>query len=216
MSVLVSTMEIPKQWTRERVMAMFPGATHVGSTYGWFHYIPETNVVIQDLGWMELVRLVTKHLHGNGIHVPADLNLCMMAEYCRLTNSPACAEDDPNQSERQAFWEDAQRFLRAMEDAVMNDGLVDQAEAERRGALCASCPQNQPEKFGVCFGCSARTAAAKLAKMTLGLSTSHDSKLLTCKNCHCKNALKIWCRREIMDEPRFRDGWEKDHCWMLG
>lgn len=213
MTVIARQIECPREWTKTRIQGLYPDFVGIGDKFGWWIPVEETKTFFVSYGWNELVRMVSAHLKGNGIHIPADLNLEMMARYCELTKSPACAPDDPYATERQSFMRDSQRFLRAMEDAVMHGGLVDQAEAERRAAICEACPQNQPSKWMWCFGCSVRTAAAKLASMTLGVSTSHDANLKQCGVCHCNLKLKVFCGKEVMSEPQFAKLWP-DHCWM--
>lgn len=217
--ILANTMQCPK-WNRHKLVERWPElADHywLGDNYGWWFVVSDTRTVFISYGWESLVKSVRAHLKGNGLPIPADLNLEMMARYCELTGAPECAEHDPNATERQTFMQDSQRFLRAMQDAVIN-GLVDQAEAERRAAICSACPQNKEQQFQWCMGCAAQTAATKLAKMTLGVHTSHDAKLHHCRICHCDLKLKPWVRREAMDEPQFRTKWENEvvKCWMIG
>lgn len=213
--ILASTTTCPK-WNRQKLTDKYPELADyfwLGDSYGWWFAVEATRTVFISYGWGSLVKMVAAHLKGNELHIPADLNLEMMARYCELTGAPECAESDPNASERQSFMRDSQRFLRAMEDALMHDGLVDQDEAERRAEICSRCPFNDKEKFSWCFGCATKTAAAKLAKLSLGLSTSRDAQLKTCGVCHCKLQLKVWCGREVMDEPQFRREWWTE-CWM--
>jgi hypothetical protein len=209
--IIISHTEIPK-WTQAKVREWYPGYTVLGSTYGWFAPVHDTKVVFVDLSWKEVMKAVTAHMRGNGVPVPADLSLQLMEEYCRVTGSNACGEEDTTASERQKFMTMASRFLRAMEDAATN-GLVSQEEAERRAAICVQCPYNQAEKFSFCGGCSAKTAAAKLARFALGRSTPLDGDLKTCSVCSCRLSLKVWVRREAMDEPSLRDKWAPS-CWM--
>lgn len=212
---IIRQVETPVEWTRERLAGMYPGYTILGDAKGFFCPIEETRVVYVNYTWPELVRAVRKHLEANRLPVPADLSLEMQARFCEISKSKFCAEHDPYVTERESFMADSQRFLRAMQDAAIN-GLVDQAEAERRAAICAACPQNQDQRFTWCFSCSAKTAAAKLAKLTLGVSTSRDGELKHCRVCHCDLKLKPWVRREVMDEPKFRGKWENEvvKCWM--
>lgn len=211
---LIRNVETPNEWTRERLAQMFPGWTILGDLKGFFCPIEETRVVFVNFTWNELVRAVRKHLAANEIAIPADLDLEMQARYCEITKSGACAESDPYATERQSFMEDSSRFLRAMQDAVLH-GLVPREEAERRASICAGCPMNKPPQFSWCFSCSAATAAAKLAKLTLGVSTSYDDKLAFCRVCHCKLQLKVHVAREAMAESKFEKRWPSETCWMI-
>lgn len=210
--VIIRHTEIPKEWTQKRLKTLYPDAAVVGDNYGYWHHVKQTNVVFVSMDWRGLVKAVVAHLKGNELPVPADINFEMMVEYCYNTGSPNCAEEDGNEGERQHYMTMASRFLRAMEDAVVN-GLVDQTEAERRAEICSKCPKNTDEKFRWCMGCSAQTAAAKVARFTLGRSTSYDDRLKNCSVCHCVNNLKVHVRREAMDYPELRDKWWSD-CWM--
>lgn len=210
--IIARTIEVPREWSKDRVKSLYPDYLILGSPYGWFYAVEETKTCFINYGWRELVRDVNKHLKGNGIHVPADLNLEMMAEFCRVTSSPSCAESDPDASERQRYMTMASRFLRAVEDAVMN-GLVQQDEADRRAEICSRCPHNVKEKFRWCVGCAAQSAAAKLAKFALNKSTPHDGQINSCDVCFCNLPLKVWVRREGMDYPELRKDWWEE-CWM--
>lgn len=212
MIIIARTTECPKEWTQKRLRAMFPQAEVVGSPYGWWFYVEQTNVVWVNYGWKDLVKEVYHHLKGNGVTPPGNLELQMMTAYCLNTGSNVCAEDDSDAPDRESFMRQTSRFLGALEDAATH-GLVSQEEAERRAEICSRCPFNLPEKYGVCWGCAAKNAAAKVAKFAFGKATSLDDKLLTCHVCHCRLPLKVWVRKEAMDHTDLKDKWWEE-CWM--
>jgi len=212
MKKIARMVEIPREWTKARVQEMYPGFTVVGAPFGYFHAVQETRCVFVDYSWGEVLKAVKAHLTGNGLPVPADLNLQMMDHWCEITSSPLCAEEDLLMDERRSFMDMSAQFLRAMQD-VAHNGTVDQAEAERRASICATCDFNKEAQFSQCFGCSAQTAAAKIAKMVLGKSTTKDSLLKYCRVCHCKLDLKVWPHKDSMDTPNLRAKWPS-FCWM--
>jgi hypothetical protein len=211
--IILRQTEIPKEWTQKRIREKFPTSTIVGSQYGYWFHVEQTNVVFVEMDWRGLVKSVTAHLKGNGHPVPADIDYQMMVAYCAGTNSPACGEEDLTESLRQRYMTMASRFLRAMEDAVMH-GLVPQEEAERRSAICARCPQNQAPAYSVCEGCSAAAWTARVAKLALGRSTSNDHLLRHCAICSCDNKLKVFVRKEAMKYPELEGKWDSA-CWMI-
>jgi len=210
---IVRQVEIPREWTQERLKGMYPNYTLIGERSGWFYPVEETKVVFIAYNWRELVGRVEKHLKGNGIAISADLNLTMMKVFCEATKSEYCAEEDPNQNAKGRLFEQAQRFLRTINNVVASGAsLVSQEEADRRASICAVCPQNQPTDVG-CTGCGMKTAIAQMANFALGKSTPLDSQLHWCQVCGCKNSLKIWVDRESMSEKDLADKWETE-CWM--
>jgi hypothetical protein len=113
------------------------------------------------------VKQVSAHLRGNDLRVPPDLSLEMQAWFCEVTGSVFCAEEDKTHSARQRWMAMSARFLRAMEDAIIN-GLVDQETANHRAEICSRCPKNKPESYRTCTtGCAAKSAAANLRGLFL-------------------------------------------------
>lgn len=212
MKTIVRTTECPP-WTKAQILKFHPGYTVLGSSYGWFAPVHETKVVFVDYGWKDVVAAVRKHRKGNGLPEHADLNYELMVEYCQTTDSTACAEVDTQATERATYMTDLSRFLRAMDDALIQGNIVEQQEAERRAEICSRCPKNQPEKFNWCMGCAAKTVAASIAKRTLDVKTSYDAQLKTCHVCHCVLTLKVFCNRDLMDYPELKDQWWEE-CWM--
>lgn len=215
MTVIARQVECPREWTKQRLQGMFPDATILGTNYGYWFFVPETNCLFIDHSWKELVRQVAKHLKGNNVAVPADLNTAMMEEFCSLTGSPLCAEDDKSAPERQRLFMQAGRFLRTITDFVAKGAhFVSQEEAERRSSICAQCPFNHPD-MASCTGCAAKTAIAQLARFAIGRSTPLDGSLRTCASCGCKLAIKVHLPIETMNHHDLKDRWHSS-CWMRG
>lgn len=99
-------------------------------------------------------------------------------ERCGL-NTPPVPDFEPHQ----ITWQDVALFA-GMAALAISSGqpLVDQAEAERRAAICAGCPMNQP--LNDCPHC--REAINALAQKMGGLSTSRDGELKACSVCGCE------------------------------
>jgi len=79
------------------------------------------------------------------------------------------------------FISSAARFL--------SSGLatVDQEEANRRAAICATCPENVT--LDGCAGCHG--FAGLLARVKGNLGTDRDAQLNSCKICKCALQLKV-------------------------
>lgn len=71
---------------------------------------------------------------------------------------------------------------------------VNREEAERRAAICATCPQNQTGDLWQRIDAKAAEGLKRLIsiKSEMALATSHDAKLKTCLACDCWNPLKVW------------------------
>lgn len=64
--------------------------------------------------------------------------------------------------------------------------------AEKRAAICATCPQNQTGDWYTVAPAEIIKAALD-ARQDLKLATTHDAELRSCNVCRCLNRLKVWC-----------------------
>lgn len=94
--------------------------------------------------------------------------------------------------------------------------LVDQAEAERRAAICARCPMNVQVR--ACLSCKgAEGIKGLIHKVTGGNVTSVDKDLYNCRVCTCSLKTIVWIKPEILakgftDSQRART---PSCCWKL-
>jgi hypothetical protein len=95
---------------------------------------------------------------------------------------------------------------------------VEQAEAERRAAICAACPLNLPGNFWErLIGDIADTARHWMRlKSSMALRTAKDSQLHLCDACGCPLTTKVWVHldhiRKHTDPEVFKELHEK--CWI--
>jgi len=106
-------------------------------------------------------------------------------------------------------------------DAAMGqDVYVDQAEAERRAAICAACPKNVAATG--CATCGAMsTARALISKLTGPRVTSRDSALENCCVCLCSCKTIVWVKgqyllRGFTGAQRLATEQTAPNCWKLG
>lgn len=101
------------------------------------------------------------------------------------------------------------------------EGAVQAVEAERRAAICATCPKNEAGDFTTWF----TIPAAELIKRQVQraqerkLSTSQDEKLNLCTACHCPLKLKVhvpldWIKKRLTAGQMERLK-QAPNCWII-
>jgi hypothetical protein len=207
--ILARTTETPK-YNKAYLEQRYPGFTVVGDRQGWFYPVESTKVVFCSVGWKSLVEDVRAHLKGNGLPVDPNLSLSMQEWWCREVDKTNCADPvNPSLRDLPAL---AERFLRTAKDFVFKGGQrVSQEEAERRAAICASCPMNVSGEF--CNTCFLRGMVASTVAMVTGWKTSRDAELKTCGVCGCALKVKLALPVDSMDHKDLKDQWP-NHCWM--
>lgn len=102
----------------------------------------------------------------------------------------------------------------------LGDGLnpVDQATAEARAAICATCPLNQPSDT-LQWAYSQVADGLKLlmeVRQDMDLHTSHDNYLKTCHGCDCDLKLKCFCPAEYIKKRTSPETMARldDRCWI--
>ena len=103
--------------------------------------------------------------------------------------------------------------VKALTVANPEDRFVDGGEAERRAAICASCPMNLP--VAGCWGCSGVVAMLKDA--LIGRTTSKDANLESCQACGCVLRAKVWVGSEVLSRVERVAGVDYPAgCWVPG
>lgn len=83
---------------------------------------------------------------------------------------------------------------------------VDQAEADRRAAICARCPSNK--RVAGCLSCG---GIRKMVDRLKGdRSTPFDNDLHACEECGCELKVKVWLPLDAVDNTGVTF---PDHCW---
>lgn len=204
------TVEMPKSLSGEEIARRFPGYKIIGSG-GWIYPVTDTSVVFRSFGWTDLLKQVRDHLKGNQLNIPANLNDQISEWFCREIGGAPCGEE-PALAANDLFAQ-AKRFFSTAATFVGN-GMqkTPQEEAERRAAICAACPMNQPDK-GFCVGCAMKNLADKTRELVSNWSTSQDEQLQSCDVCGCVLTLKVHIPKDQMDHRELRDKWPSN-CWM--
>ena len=207
MNELIRTIEIPR-FDKAKLTAMFPGYAVTGDSYGWFYAVEETRTVLISYGWDSLISDVKNHLAGNGIKESLTIEMQMAHAMCQHVPQ-WCQEIRPEKEAKISAWKMMKKFYKAVE-ASWHLGQVDQAEAERRAAICATCPKNTDQLTEFCIGCHTRDLVVKMAGFIQSKSTSQDAKLKTCAACHCRLSLKVHFPLSVEKDPGVDF---PDWCW---
>lgn len=151
---------------------------------GWsFRYVfPEDAFVARASSYNDWRDKIREHEQGNNLRVrdmsEAEHQLCgtLPPERCLYETG-----DAPPVQVGFGF-SDVVDWIKAVAKTVVGEGYVSQEEADRRAAICVSCPYNS-QAMGGCGAC-AQTAAALTPGM-LARHTQFDDKLKTCACCKC-------------------------------
>lgn len=216
MLILDRHIDSPRFNTKQ-IQQRFPGYIVMGDSQGWFYPVHDTKTVVVSVGWNTLVKAVRKHMEANAVVVPSDLASYMGKWWCREVSSEWCIEEDPQKRSAFSLARHAERFFTSAKKFI-EDGQqrVSQEEAERRAAICASCPLMKDDT-PFCASCFAAGIVAWIADHTVALDwkTSQDDKLKSCGVCNCRLKLKVHLPKEHMHDPALTDYWPQEHaCWM--
>ncbi len=124
-----------------------------------------------------------------------------------------CVDRDPDSEAKIGAFQMMKRFYNSAVKPYLAGQLVDQEEANRRAAICATCPKNADKIVEFCVSCSTRSLVGHINQFLTSRHTPNDPMLKTCQICSCDLRMKCWCPKDAMDEPELREKWP-DHCWM--
>jgi hypothetical protein len=130
-------------------------------------------------------------------------------EWCRKNEHTPC--DDTEDPGRYANLSDVFAWLNSMKDwALKGFDIVPQEEAERRGAICITCPHNRA--VNNCLGCHG--AGDAISKLIGGRTTSMDGQLHQCAVCHgCMLGPKVFLPLEVIDASAYQESLPS-FCWL--
>jgi hypothetical protein len=185
---------------------------------GWKYTVPQTGVTITAQFWNGLLPQILQHLRANGVEITDELLLEIEDGACRETNPPGwCRKRQPKPVAGQLphlTLGMAEQFIKTVWEVIKERKLVDRAEAERRLAICMSCPL--ATSIGGCEGCT--TLYKKMVEM---LATKNPLTVETgkefCGACGCLLLAKTAIPNATLDraegstKPRYLEG----HCWRL-
>ena len=183
----------------------------------WTFLVEETGVRVKAGSVRRLKVMVRQHLDANRIAVPPGLDELVEDMACRnlgkwdhwCTDAPVPVAAGARARSR---WNvrDVLRFLKTIIAWGSKTGFafVDQAEAERRAAICATCPLNV--QVSGCLGCS---GVSKLVRHIRNKrTTSFDPNLHTCEACGCELKVKVLVPLDVIDNTGVE---YPEHCWQV-
>ena len=157
------------------------------------------------------VEQAVKHYRVNERAVPDDLGEQMQEQLC-LTLPPGwCNYDDPNRPRVNPSldWNDVQRGIATFGRWIAQGAkFADQAEAERRAAICTRCYLNV--QVSECAACQ-----AMVQEVVRNRSTRSDYALRACAVCKCMLRAKVHFPTNILDrENASVQQMYPGHCWL--
>lgn len=182
---------------------------------GWRYTVPETGLTLKAPYAKGLRKKVFDHMTANGLPIPADFEEWINDLICRESGhgAPYCGE--LKVSERQTplpplSWALAVRFVSTILHAIKDRQFVTREEAERRVAVCMSCPL--ATSIGGCKGCS--TVFRQAEKVMKPLTIETEKGKSHCGACGCYITYKVWIDNPTLDKAEGRNRpayWEG--CW---
>ena len=184
----------------------------------WRYTVPETGVTITADFYHLLYPLVVAHCRANSVPMGDDFDQIVEDGACRETQGAKCgkAKPKPVAGMPPLTLDLVERFIRSIWGAIRERQFVTQTEAERRAAICASCPLAAPNDVGRCKSCFSLLGKATKLAVKSQLPIPQDKEL--CIACGCMTQLKCRISNAALDKaegsqrPRYAEG----HCWRLG
>lgn len=161
---------------------------------------------------------IQKHYADNGYALPVDWKERAEDQRCRTLPPGWCLHEDGRMEyDGVNIRMEIGDWYRGMEvlASVVADGdaLVEKAIADKRAAICASCPANVA--IPGCHSCH-KVSNAILAIKGSG-ATEHDHLLKACAVCKCGNAAQVWVKHEHLARgvtpEMMRSFALLPHCW---
>ena len=136
----------------------------------------------------------------------------LMSEICRRHNMRGCKPVD-NLDVRRIGLSDIASFYTAMKKWKALDGkLVSQHTADKRAAICVSCPKGLNVPIVGCFGC--QNVLPKVLEMTKGASTKYDAQLNGCAVCGCAIKALVHLPLSIKSHTNETISYYPEGCWQ--
>tara|TARA_R110001599_G_scaffold85828_2_gene230433 strand:- start:21578 stop:22168 length:591 start_codon:yes stop_codon:yes gene_type:complete len=169
----------------------------------------EDGVVFKSGNFMQLTRAVMLHREENGGDLSSGWVSRFGTSYCDSHPDCISCTKDEAPLNRVLTLGEVSAFLRAVVKWIASGKVVDQSEAERRAAICASCPLNV--EITNCKSCF--KLAEKSRALIGNVSTSLDSNLDGCYACGCNLKVKVWCPSSVVAGTK-TDSFYPDYCWQ--
>jgi hypothetical protein len=178
-----------------------------GISYRYFH---ADGHVSRAMDWWTWEGKIREHIIGNGGEVPVNIMAIAEDQLCGTIPPDQCIYEtgDMRPTDVRITLQSVGDWVKAVVQKVIGgEDYVSQEEANRRAAICVSCPYNVVASGG-CSGCE------KLAELlTPGMAqrkTQYDDKLKNCAVCGCFNQIAVHFPLAVLadgDKPY------PDFCW---
>ena len=176
----------------------------------WRYEQPETGVVLRAGNFRDLCRNIRVHRESNGLPAgtPAeDVHAYFCEKYPEICKIQQEVIEKTGLGVR-----DVQAFLATVTEIVTKrgaDAFVDQAEMDRRAAICVSCPHN---KTLGCVGCAG--IAGLVFKAIGGKVSKYDGALRQCGVCGCSLQAKTALKIDLIRQTQAAAYVFPEHCWL--
>lgn len=167
---------------------------------GGFRYLcPETQTWVNAASLGELVHAATRHRTANKLGTPENFAEHIEAQMCSHMPPGTCKHEAGvvmSGSRRLTFHEvvAATKTLGAW--FLKGTPKVAQAEADKRAAICLSCPMNQ--NFDGCTTCAEKDLREAIVGFMGESKTAVDAALHTCGVCGCTLKAAIWMPLDLL------------------
>jgi len=162
--------------------------------------LPQQGIVGKGTSFSSLCREVRNWRKANAWPIGLGLTDEIEQAVCRSYPNECQIHDDrvPDRNRRYSITHVMQGTINMVRHKLNGSVLVDEAEAERRAAICANCPNN------VSFSkpCSSNCPELKdLIQALVGSKkTSKDSLLKSCQICGCFLGISVWVPLEVQNK----------------
>lgn len=110
---------------------------------GWQYREKSTDYLIVAPNYDELFNLIEDHRLANGLDLSSGWEQRVVDELCETLPPTFCLDEDAPLPERKTSLRDVKNFMRTVTKWAMSDATyATEEEAERRAAICATCPMN--------------------------------------------------------------------------
>lgn len=165
---------------------------------GYLRFVVPDGTVIMGADVKTWYAKIQKHYSDNGYALPYDFREIAQDQWCRTSPPGWCQYENGTGYTGINVHISLNDLLNGMNVlvsiAASPDPLVDQAEADRRAAICAACPANV-----LVPGCAPCVGISNLVVGIKGKKTTKaDAYLKTCGLCKCSNEAQVWIKHEIL------------------
>jgi hypothetical protein len=196
---------------------------------GWFAKQPETGTVLRATTLRNLIKEVQVYRTANNLPIETNIRRQVEIQVCATMSGDDAAhyctfldeDEEKNPPRLRAFRStitDLENFGKAVQatlETVAKRGEVNvsQEEADKRGAICASCPRNLP--IANCWGCG--TLGAIYRSISGRRASANDFRLHSCDVCGCDNKTQVHFTGEVLrlaaEKQGFMDAEFPNWCW---